>query len=126
VKKPVSGQKSDQKGGRPRKLHADKATLDQVAGLAQIHCTEVEASAVLHVARTTFRKFLDDYPEARAAWEDGFGTGKVALRRSIYREAQKGGAVMIFAAKNWLGMADKQEVEHNVTATIIRGNDADL
>lgn len=95
------------KGGRPRKLTADKATIDQIVGMASIFCTKAEVAAVLRVSRPTLDKFFADYPEVEAAYEDGIGTGKMSLRRKQFKLADKNPAMAIFLGKNMLGQSDR-------------------
>jgi hypothetical protein len=96
-------------GGRPPKLKPDATTLKQLAGLGAILCTTKEAAAALDVSEPTFLKFLADHPEAKAAFEDGKGKGKMSLRRSQFRLAEKNAAMAIFLGKNYLGQTDRQE-----------------
>ena len=97
------------KGGRPRKLTADKATVDHITGMAAIFCTKAEVAAVLRVSRPTLDKFFDDNPEVLAAYEDGFGTGQMSLRRKQWKLADKHPAMAIFLGKNLLGQSDRHE-----------------
>ena len=39
--------------------------------------------------------------------------GLMSLRANLFELSKKQGNVLIFCAKNWLGMSDKQEVEHS-------------
>ncbi len=55
------------KGGRPRKLTADEATINQITGMAAIFCTKSEVCAVLRVSRPTLDRFFADNPEVLAA-----------------------------------------------------------
>jgi len=100
------------KGGRPRKLTADKATVDHIIGMAAIFCTKAEVAAVLRVSRPTLDKFFDDNPEVAAAFEDGFGTGKMSLKRKQFKLADKNAAMAIFLGKNYLGQSDRQDHQH--------------
>jgi len=99
-------------GGRKKKI----IDWDKAAKLAEILCPHTEIAYVLGVhydtlnnackreLGITFSEFMDK----------NRGTGKVKLRQKLNREAQAGNtAVMIFLAKNWLGMSDRQQVEHS-------------
>lgn len=97
-------------GGRPPKLRPDERTLKQLAGLGAIMCTTKEAAAALDVSEPTFIKFMNDHPQAREAFENGNGKGRMSLRRSQFRLAEKNAAMAIFLGKNYLGQADRQEV----------------
>lgn len=99
-------------GGRPQSLDCDDETLKQITGLARLQCTQKEAAAVLGVHRETFGKFLDRYPKAREAWEDGLETGKASLRRHQFKAAEAGNATMqIWLGKQWLDQTDKSYQE---------------
>ena len=100
------------KGGRPRKLTADEATINQITGMAAIFCTKSEVCAVLRVSRPTLDRFFADNPEVLAAYEDGFGAGQMSLRRKQFKLADKNAAMAIFLGKNYLGQSDKQEHQH--------------
>ena len=39
--------------------------------------------------------------------------GLMSLRANLFELSKKQGNVLIFCAKNWLGMSDKQEIEHS-------------
>jgi hypothetical protein len=100
------------KGGRPRTLNPDPQTLKQLTAWSSIMCTEAEAAAVLGVSINTFKKFLADCPEARAAFDDGRGQGRMSLRRKQFALAEKNAAVAIFLGKNYLGQSDRQDHQH--------------
>lgn len=105
--------KSPNRGGRPPKLTPDAQTLKHLAGLGAIMCTTKESAAALDVSEPTFIKFLADHPEAREAFENGKGKGRVSLRRTQFRLAEKHAGMAIFLGKNFLGQTDKQEFEHS-------------
>lgn len=81
--------------------------MDIVRGLGQIHCTEAEAAAVLHVCLNTLKKFFKDNPEAREEFDDGRFEGKVSLRRSQFRLAKKSAAMGIWLGKQELDQKDQ-------------------
>lgn len=97
------------KPGRPRKLTPDDLTLKTIKGLGAIQATTLECAAMLGVAENTFLKFKADYEEVAEAYENGKGTGRVSLRRTQFRLADKNAAMAIFLGKNILGQVDKQE-----------------
>jgi hypothetical protein len=103
------------KGGRPRKLEPNDATLRQLTGLSLIMCTTKEGSLVLGVTEPTFFKFLNDYPEAREAWEWGRAQGMISLRRKQFRLADTSATMAIFLGKNYLGQRDVPEPEWDLT-----------
>lgn len=108
---PVSVTKNGVKIGRPRKLNADEATLKQLTGLGRLQATVRECAAFFGVALMTFETFLNE-PGVREAFEDGKGAGKIGLRRTQIRLAEKAPAMAIFLGKNWLGQSDKHDLQH--------------
>ena len=94
------------KGGRPRKLHVDEASLKQVRGLGQIQATEREGAAFFDVSLPTFKEFLA-MPGVREAYDQGKGNGRISLRRTQFALAQKSAAMAIFLGKNYLEQTDK-------------------
>ena len=109
MKKPEPDEIAPSKGGRPRALQADAQTLKMLRAWSSIMCTEAEAASVLSVSLNTFKKFLADYPEAQAAFDEGRGQGRMSLRRKQFALAEKIAAVAIFLGKNYLGQSDRQE-----------------
>lgn len=102
------------KGGRPRKLTPDEATLKQIEGLGRLQATVREAAAFFKVSPVTFEAFLKQ-PGVREAFEEGKGQGLLSLRRSQFRLAESNAAMAIFLGKNYLDQADRveQAVEHS-------------
>lgn len=98
--------------GPPPKLKADQTTLAQLAGLGSIQATEREVQAVFRVTQPTLTKFFRDNPEAREAYEDGKGQGKMSLRRRQWAMSEKNVAMQIWLGKQWLGQSDRQAHEH--------------
>lgn len=98
------------KMGRPPKLVETPELIKQIEGLSRIHCTMVEAAAVLGVHRDTFSDFLQAHEKAMAAWEDGKENGKASLRRMQFKAAESGNSTMqIWLGKQWLDQKDKFE-----------------
>lgn len=99
------------KGGRPRKLVADEATLKQITGLGRLQATVRECAAFLQVSPVTYEAFLKE-PGVRDAYDEGVGHGLLSLRRSQLRLAEKNAAMGIWCGKQYLGQRDRQEHEH--------------
>lgn len=99
-------------GGRPPKLTASDATLQQLAGLGSIQATKPEVAAVFGVTMPTLRLFFNSNPEALAAYENGQGVGKMSLRRRQWKTSEKSAQMQIWLGKNWLGQADRSKHEH--------------
>lgn len=107
------------KVGRPRKLHPDEPTLRFVHGLGKLQATTKECAAALHVDEKTWLKFRDDYAEVAAAFERGVGDGRVSLRRTQFRLAERFPAMAIFLGKNLLGQVDRIEHSGDPTQPVV-------
>ena len=83
---------------------------EQVEKLAEMQCTNVEIAHFFDCDEGTIRKrFSEILAKGRAA-------GTISLRRKQWEIAQSGNVVMnIFLGKQYLGQADKSEVEANLT-----------
>ena len=100
------------KMGRP-KIEIDWKVFDSYCAL---QCTLREISAVLGCSEDTIERrvreahnmsFAEYFARKRVA-------GLMSFRRSGWELAKRNPAVWIFCAKNWLGMTDKQEIDHSV------------
>jgi hypothetical protein len=98
--------------GRPPKMELNDDTLQKIAALRKIQCTEEEAASVLGVSQPTFSRFLNKHKKASEAWDHGVNAGKVSLRRMQYKLAEKGNATMlIWLGKQYLGQKDQRHIE---------------
>ena len=92
--------------GRPRKkIELKPETV--ITHLAQIHCSKTEISKILGISVDTFdRHYAELYDKERV-------TGKTRLRKAMMHCALQDGNVtmMIWLAKNYLGMTDKTSME---------------
>ena len=89
--------------GRP-KVNID---LEAVEKLGQIQCTIKECSGFLVIPEGT----LKDRPDFSAAWHKGLEVGKISLRRTQFRLAEKSAGMAIWLGKQYLGQTDKYTVE---------------
>jgi len=95
-------------GGRPKKpinwLEAEK--------LCGLQCSEKEIADWFCISPDTLTRRLKE--EKGQSFNEFFtknrAQGKIALRRNLFRLSEKHPAAAIFLAKNWLGMADSQEL----------------
>lgn len=121
--KPEGVSEAPNKGGRPRKLNPDPATLAQVRGLGQLLCTTKDCAAFFKVCEVTYLKFVKDFPEVQEAYDQGAGNGRISLRRYQFRLAEKNASMAIFLGKNYLDQADKTVNEHTVKAAVVINRD---
>lgn len=96
---------------KPRILRADDRTLQQLRNMGSIQVTTRELALCLAVSEPTLLKFLNEYPEARAAYEMGKGQGKVSLRRLQFSMAARSAAMAIHLGKTYLGQRDSRNAE---------------
>ena len=97
------------KGGRPKFI----IDWDIFDNLCFIQCTLKEITQVLRCSEDTIERrvkqekgmsFADYYAQKK-------GLGKLHLRRLMMRQAEKNPAIVIFMAKNHLGMRDVADIE---------------
>jgi len=96
--------------GRPKK-HID---WDEFEKLCLLQCSLNEICLWFHVGTDALeRRCKENYglPFAEVFAKKRVG-GLISLRRNLFKQSEKNPACAIFLAKNLLGMADKQEVEH--------------
>ena len=95
-------------GGRPKK----PIDWKEAERLCAIQCSEVEIADWFHVSVDTLARRLRD--EKSVSFKEFFCLyrvqGKIALRRNMFKMSEKSPQMAIFLAKNWLDMADKQEI----------------
>lgn len=95
-------------GGRPKK----PIDWKEAERLCAIQCSEVEIADWFHVSVDTLARRLRD--EKSVSFKEFFSLhrvqGKIALRRNMFKMSEKSPQMAIFLAKNWLDMADKQEI----------------
>ena len=98
------------RGGRPHK-EISRSTFE---GLCKIQCTLNEMCAVFDCDNKTLENWCErEYGKPfKQVFSEKRCKGYVSLRRKMYKKAIKGedSRMLIFLAKNWLGMSDKQNV----------------
>lgn len=95
------------KMGRPR-IEIDKTQFEK---LCSIMCTEEEIAGFFSCSVDTVERFCKrEYGETFAEIYKTFGSyGKISLRRSQFKLAEKSPAMAIFLGKNYLGQKDSFE-----------------
>lgn len=112
-------------GGRPR-LEIDMKELDK---LCTLQCTAEEIASWFDCSVDTIENRIKEH--SGLGFSEYFakkrGKGKISLRRKQFETAMSGNVTMqIFLGKNYLGQADKQEVDHKVSEIKISGDDGNL
>lgn len=97
--------------GRPRK----EIEKEQFEKLCVILCTEEEIAAFFECSVDTIGRFCKrEYGKTFAETYKTFESyGKISLRRSQFRLAEKSPAMAIFLGKNYLGQRDDFEYQNN-------------
>ena len=93
-------------GGKPPVIVNDEATIKRIRDLAGLQCTQEEIAGVLQIHRESLRNFFEQYPEARAAFEEGRLNGRASLRRMQFVQAKRSAAMGIWLGKNYLDQRD--------------------
>lgn len=95
-------------GGRP-KIAIDFKEMEK---LCRIQCTEQEIADWFHCSVDTIERRCRE--ETGGTFAEYFTkyrvTGKIALRRNLFRLSEKHPSMAIFLAKNWLSMKETQEI----------------
>ena len=89
------------KRGRPKK-QIDYETVEK---LASIHCTQEEIASFLGVSTKTLQR--DE--EFCRIYKKGMDEGRMSLRRTQFKLAERNPAMAIFLGKQYLGQTDKVE-----------------
>lgn len=96
---------------RPRKP-IDKTEFEKLCGLM---CTKEEIAGWFSVSEDTIERFCKrEYEESFAVVHKKHSSvGRISLRRSQFKLAEKSPAMAIFLGKNYLGQRDYFEQENN-------------
>jgi hypothetical protein len=103
--------KTINKGGRPRK----EIDRDMLTAIAHLQPTIEEIASALKISVNTFKSRLDETPELKEILDQAKNTGKLSLRRMMWKNATSGNTTMqIWLSKQYLDMRDKQVVEQTI------------
>lgn len=96
--------------GRPRK-EIDQKQFENLCGL---QCTEEEICGWFDTTDKTLTRWcMDTYGKNFSEiYEEKRGLGKISLRRSQFRLAEKNAAMAIFLGKQYLGQSDNPIAEN--------------
>lgn len=89
--------------------------VEEFEKLCMIHCTLIEIAGWFRVSEDTIERFCAKQYGTTFAEISTIkrGIGKLGLRRTMYQKAQGGdNTMLIWLSKNYMGMKDKQEIEH--------------
>ena len=110
--------KKTNKGGRP-KIEISQNQFERLCG---IQCTKLEVCEFFNITDKTLERWCKETYDGMG-FSEVFAVkrsnGKIALRRNLMQMSQNTPAVAIFLAKNWLGMSDKQEVDHSGAVSVL-------
>jgi hypothetical protein len=90
---------------------------EQVFNVARFGMTMVEASAVLGMHETTFRRKLQQHEELSGAWVSGQANMHHQLRQAQYKTAvdDRNPTMLIWLGKQYLGQKDKDAIQPKIT-----------
>jgi hypothetical protein len=89
------------KRGRPKK----QLNYEAIEKLASIHCTQDEIASFLGVSVKTLQRDA----EFCRLYKKGMDEGRMSLRRTQFKLAERNPAMAIFLGKQYLGQTDKVE-----------------
>ncbi len=104
--------------GRPR-VEINQELFERLCG---IQCTRDEICEFMQVSSDALDRWCKDTYEGKTfseVFELKRVSGKLSLRRTLFQQAQTTPSVAIFLAKNWLGMADKQDVDLSGSVSVV-------
>jgi hypothetical protein len=103
---------SETKMGRPPK----EINWVEFEKLCALQCTQEEFCGWFDMCSDTLNaKVKEHYGKSFSeVFKLKKGTGKVSLRRTLWKQAEKSPAAAIWLSKQHLGMTDKQEVQQQV------------
>jgi hypothetical protein len=108
------------KMGRPRVV----IDLETAEKLGQLQCTYKECAAFMGIPEGT----LVNREDFTSAFKKGLETGKISLRRTQFRLAEKSAGMAIWLGKQYLGQTEKFEfndermINQEITFDDIPGN----
>jgi len=94
-------------GGRPKK----EIDYDMVMKLSSIMCTQEEIANVLGLSVKTLQR--DE--EFSRIYKEGQSKGKISLRRSQFKIAERNASMAIWLGKQYLGQRDSFEYDSTET-----------
>jgi hypothetical protein len=106
--------------GRPKVV----IDLEQAEKLGQLQCTYKECAAFLNVDEST----LKGRGDFLTAFKKGQEVGKISLRRTQFRLAEKSAGMAIWLGKQYLGQTEKFDVgaeewvKHPIRLVAVSGN----
>ena len=83
-----------------------------LGGLGAIMATWKECAAVLQISEATLMRIFHRWPEVKNAYDMGKAGGRVGLRRSQFKLADRNATMAIFLGMNYLEQKDMRNVQH--------------
>ena len=108
----------------PKPVTFDEKKWKEFDNLCAMQCTEIEICGWFDITDKTLARVIDEkyHRKFSEVFRQKRSKGLVSLRRAQFQLAQTNPAMAIFLGKNYLGQADKQEIEHTGGVKIIRDN----
>ena len=100
-----------------RKSAQDKINKDQFEKLCALQCTEQEIASFFDVSVDSLERFCKNEYDCRfaAVFKKKRDVGKISLRRTQFKQAEKSTSMAIWLGKQYLGQADHVNVGTSLT-----------
>ena len=99
-----------------KKSAQDKINKDQFEKLCALQCTEQEIASFFDVSVDSLERFCKNEYGCRFAevFKKKKDMGKISLRRTQFKQAEKSTSMAIWLGKQYLGQADHVNVNNNL------------
>ena len=95
-------------------LRNDQETMDRLAALGAAQCSLIEVRHSFGATETRLNNFFRDLPRARTIYEKAGADALERLRAAQFKLAETNATMAIFLGKQYLGQADRRELESSV------------
>ena len=106
----------------------DPVVENQFISLCELQCTREEVCGFFRIGDETLRRRIKEAYGPDATWRSCFEKfsvgGKISLRRTQFKLAQKSAALAIFLGKNYLNQTDMKTVQDVTKPIEINWSDA--
>ena len=92
-------------------LRYNPATLEQLIALGAAQCSLSEVAQSFEATADGLGDYFERYPKRRAAYEKAGADTLALLRAAQFKLAQTNATMAIFLGKQYLGQADRRELE---------------
>jgi hypothetical protein len=101
------------KKGRKWAIADVEAAKRVLGGLGALMATWAECATALGISEATLSRIFKRWPDAKEAYEDGKNGGKISLRRTQFKLADRNATMAIFLGMNYLEQKDMRNFNHS-------------